>query len=216
MTGGPTGKAFVYDAETGETAVDYDLTAPGSFVNDVVVTSAAAYFTDSARAFLYRVPLGSAGQLPKQNAIEELPLGGEFELIPDAFNANDIDAPPSGDFLIIVNSTSGLLYRADPASGNAQQIDLGGETLTADDGLLLDGRTLYAVRNRRDEIDVVELEQDATRGERVGALTDPAFDVPTTIGEYGNALYAVKARFGITDPEDAEYDVVRVPKGATD
>lgn len=212
VAGGPTGKAFVYDAETGEPAAEYDLTAPGSFVNDVVVTAEAAYFTDSFRSFLYRVPLGPTGQLPEQNAIEEVPLGGEFELIPDAFNANGIDAPPSSDFLIVVNSTSGLLYRVDPASGRARQIDLGGETLTAGDGILLDGSTLYVVRNRRNEIAVVELESGASRGELEWTITDPEFDVPTTIAEFGSALYAVNARFGIPDPENAAYDVIRVPK----
>lgn len=213
VAGGSTGKAFVYDAETGETAAVYNLTDPGSFVNDVVVTSEAAYFTDSFRASLYRVPLGSAGQLSDQSAAEEIELGCGFEFIPDAFNANGIDAPPNEEYLIIVNSTSGLLYRVDPASGRSDRIDLGGETLTAGDGILLDGKTLYVVRNRLNEIAVVRLESGAARGEVVRTITDPDFDVPTTIAECGSALYAVNARFGIEDPENAEYNVVRVPKG---
>lgn len=212
VAGGPTGKAFVYDAETGETAAAYDLTDPGTFVNDVVVTPSAAYFTDSARAVLYRVPLGPDGELAGQCDVAEVPLGGDFELVPDAFNANGIDAPPDGDFLVVVNSTTGLLYKVDPASGRADEIDLGGETLTAGDGLLLDDRTLYVVRNRLNRIAVVELDADATAGEVVGEITRPEFDVPTTIAAYEDSLYAVNARFGIDSPETAEYSVVRVPK----
>ena len=138
VAGDGTGKAFVYDTETGETAAVYDLTDPGTFVNDVTVTSEAAYFTDSARPFLYRVPLGSAGQLPDQSAVEEIQLGGDFEFIEGEFNANGIGAPPSGEYLITVNSTAGLLYKVDSASGSVEQIDLGGETLMNGDGILLD------------------------------------------------------------------------------
>jgi rubrerythrin len=76
----------------------------------------------------------------------------------------------------------------------------------------LDGRTLYVVRNQNDLIAVVKLESEATRGEVVREITDPQFDVPTTIAEFGNALYAVNARFGISDPENATYSVVRVSK----
>jgi hypothetical protein len=46
----------------------------------------------------------------------------------------------------------------------------------------------------------------------VDTITDDDFDVPTTIAEFGDALYAVNARFGIADPGLAEYDVVRVLK----
>jgi sugar lactone lactonase YvrE len=212
VAGDGAGKAFVYDAETGETAAVYDLTDPGTFVNDVTVTSEAAYFTDSSRPFLYQVPLGPAGQLPDQSAVWEIQLGSDFEFIEGEFNANGIDAPPSGDYLIIVNSTAGLLYKVDPASGSAEEIDLGGETLTNGDGILLDGRTLYVVRNQNNVIAVVRLESEATQGEVVREITDSQFDVPTMIAEFGNALYAVNARFGISDPENATYSVIRVPK----
>lgn len=212
VAGGTTGKAFVYDATNGTTAAEYDLAGVGSFVNDVVVTRSAAYFTDSFRPFLYRVPLGPGGRLPDQSAVETLPVGGAFEFVPGEFNANGIDAPPDAAFLLVVNSTTGRLYRVDPTSGEATLVDLDGESLTAGDGILLDGRTLYVVRNQLNQIVVVRLATDASAGEVVGAITDPTFDVPTTVAEFGNALYAVNARFGITDPGDADYSVVRVPK----
>lgn len=212
VAGQSTGKGFVYDAKTGETVADYTLTDPGSFVNDVVVTSDAAYFTDSFRPFLYKVPLCPNGQLPEQSEIEEISLRDGFTSVEDAFNTNGIDAPPSGDYLIIVNSTTGLLYKVDPATGDATEIDLGEETLTAGDGLLLDGETLYVVRNQHNLIAVVQLEAGAAQGEVVREITDEDFDVPTTIAEFGDALYAVNARFGVSDPENAEYTVIRVSK----
>ena len=44
------GSAYVYDAETGDQLAEYPL--DGVFVNDVVITRDAAYFTDSGRPFL--------------------------------------------------------------------------------------------------------------------------------------------------------------------
>jgi hypothetical protein len=61
---------------------------------------------------------------------------------------NGIEASPDGRTLLVVNSTTGILYRVDAATGVATAVQLGGATLTAGDGLLLVGRTLYVVRNR--------------------------------------------------------------------
>ncbi len=71
---------------------------------------------------------------------------------------------------------------------------------------------LYVVRNQENLIAVVNLEPGADAGEVVREITDSEFDVPTTIAEFGSSLYAVNARFGIENPGEAEYDVVRVPK----
>ncbi len=211
VSGGGTGTAFVYDATSGESVANFSLTAPGTFVNDAVVTSDAVYFTDSFRPALYEVPLGPAGRLPEQAEVEEISLGGEYESV-DGFNANGIDALPNAESLIIVNSTTGLLYTVDPATGEATEIDLGDETVTNGDGILLDGQTLYVVRNRNNRIAVVELEPGAEAGAVVDEITDPDFDVPTTVADFGDDLYAVNARFGVEDPEDAAYSVVRAPK----
>jgi sugar lactone lactonase YvrE len=217
VAGGGTGQAFVYDARTGETAATYQLTDSGTFVNDVVVTREAAYFTDSFRvtdagqAVLYRIPLGPGGRLPDQSGVTELELGDGFEVV-SGFNANGIDATPNGESLVVVNSTTGLLYRVDPTSGETTEIDLGGDLVTAGDGILLDGKTLYVVRNQLNQIAVVALAPDLSSGDLVDTITDPDFDVPTTVAEFGDSLYAVNARFGTDNPGEADYDVVGVPK----
>jgi hypothetical protein len=42
VAGGRTGEGYVYDVGTGESVEAYELTDPGSLVNDVVVTRTAA------------------------------------------------------------------------------------------------------------------------------------------------------------------------------
>ena len=63
VAGGPTGHGYVYDANTGDTIADYKFTDAAAFINDVVVTRTAAWFTDSLNAFLYRVPIAADGTL---------------------------------------------------------------------------------------------------------------------------------------------------------
>src|SRR5215207_7996590 len=43
VAGGPTGYAYVYDGETGESVAAIQLTTLPSFINDVVITNDAAY-----------------------------------------------------------------------------------------------------------------------------------------------------------------------------
>jgi outer membrane protein assembly factor BamB len=58
VAGGFTGQAYVYDLETGADLATFQL---GAFINDVVVTEDAAWFTDSALPHLYRIPVHPGG-----------------------------------------------------------------------------------------------------------------------------------------------------------
>ena len=211
VAGGPTGFAYVYDGETGENVAEIQLTTGDRFINDVVITKDAAYFTNSAQPVIYRVALEKNGEVPTTPEVEEIPLSGDYQFTEDAFNANGIAATPNGKTLIIVNSVDGLLYKVRPGSGVAKLIDLGGATLLNGDGVLLEGRTLYVVQNRMNQIAVVSLtNSDLDEGEVVDTITDDDFRVPTTIARFGDSLYAVNARFGTEATPDTEYEVVRV------
>lgn len=212
VAGGPTGFAYIYNGETGENVTEIPLTTAPSFINDVVVTKGAAYFTNSFQPTLYRVPLENNGQLPSTPDVEEIALVGDYQFTPGAFNANGIAATPNGKTLIIVNSTEGALYNVDPTSGEATLIDLGGGSVPNGDGILLQGKTLYVVQNRLNQIAVIELNSDLTVGTIVDTITSSDFRVPTTIARFGDSLYAVNARFGTPPTPDTEYEVVRVPR----
>ncbi len=208
VAGGPTGKAFVYDAATGRAIATYRLTTRTTFVNDVVVTRTAAWFTDSVNPVLYRVSLGRNGR-PVGKA-KTVPLKGDIRYA-SGFNVNGIDAAPSGNTLVLVQSNTGKLFTATPA-GVTRELDLGGTTLPNGDGILLDGSRLYVVQNRLNQIAVVALSSKLRSGRVTRTITSSEFDVPTTIAEYESWLYAVNARFGTADPANADYWITRVAK----
>jgi sugar lactone lactonase YvrE len=212
VAGGPTGFAYIYDGETGADIGSIQLETLPSFINDVVITNDAAYFTNSFQPFIYKVPLENNGELPTPLTSEAIPLGGDYQFTPGAFNANGIAATPDGKTLIIVNSMEGALYQVDPETGVATRISLEGGNVQAGDGILLQGKTLYVVQNQLNRIAVVELSPDLSSGTIVDTITDPGFDVPTTIAKFGSSLYAVNARFSTPPTPDTTYTVVRVPR----
>ena len=209
VAGGPTGTATVYDTRRGELVAQYQLAEQPAFINDVIVTSRAAYFTNSLQPVFYRVPLGPAGQLPAASEVESIPLAGDFEQV-EGFNANGIEAAQNGRHLIIVNTALGMLYKVDPETGVAVAIDLGDDNAMNGDGLLLQGNTLYVVQNFLNQVAVIRLDRNLTSGELVDTITHEAFDIPTTITSFGNALYVVNARFSTSPTPDTEYNIVRV------
>ena len=209
ISGGTAGTARVVDGTTGELLAGYTFTTAPSFVNDVVLTEDAAWFTDSQNPVLHVLPLGPEGELPTQAEVRTVPLTGEWQQV-QGFNANGLTLTPDGAALLVVNSTSGLLYRVDPTTGVATEVDLGGTSLTNGDGMLLQGKKLYVVQNRDNKVTVLRLAADGTSGELVGTITDADFDVPTTVARKGQRLYLPNARFSTTPTPTTTYDAVKV------
>ncbi|MDT8304801.1 MAG: superoxide dismutase, partial [Anaerolineae bacterium] len=143
-------------------------------------------------------------------AVETISFSDNYLFEPGGFNSNGIVATANGRWLIIANSGAQMIYRVDPTSGTSAAIDLGGDALPNGDGLVLFGHTLYVVQNRSNQIAVVELAADYMSGSVVATITDANFRVPTTAAAFGNALYAVNARFGTPPGPDVEYEIVRV------
>ncbi|MGH3118105.1 MAG: SMP-30/gluconolactonase/LRE family protein [Gaiellales bacterium] len=195
VAGAGTGKGFVYSARSGELLATHTFTtATDTFINDVAVARGGAYFTDSRRQVLYRVGRGG---------VEEIPLTGDIQFIA-GFNANGIEAARDGKALIVVQSNKGKLFKVDPRSGETREIVLN-EPVMNGDGILLDGRTLYVVQNFNNRVAVVKLNRRLTSGTVITHLTDPDFDVPTTIDDFGERLYAVNARFRPQPPPPTEF-----------
>lgn len=216
VAGGTSGTVRVVDAKSGGVLASLTVNPGTAFVNDVILTRDAAWFTDSRAAQLYRVPIFKDGRLPTQDDVRTLPLTGEWVQPPAGSNgANGITESPDGKALLVVNSTDGTLFRVPTRgddAGQAELVDLGGASLTNGDGLLLEGRTLYVVRNRLNQVAVLELDRDGDTGRLKGTITSKAFDVPTTIARWRDGLYLPNARFSTTPTPTTTYDVVRVER----
>jgi sugar lactone lactonase YvrE len=204
---GYTKGIWVYDARSGDEIAAYPLEDAG-FINDVVLTKRAAYFTDSFEPVIYRVARDRRGA---PGELTTIPITGDLEYTP-GFNANGIEATRDGRTLILVKSPTGELFTANAETGVTRRIDLGGGAVTNGDGLLLKGRTLYVVENRDNLVTSVKLSRDLARGRIERSVTDDDFDVPTTIARSRGKLYVVNARFNTPPTPETEYWVAKVPK----
>ncbi|MEV0128945.1 superoxide dismutase [Dactylosporangium sp. NPDC050688] len=206
VAGGNAGNARVIDVRTGAVLRSYQFATAPTFVNDVVLTPRAAYFTDSNKAVIYKVPIGRHGELSA--TFQTLPLSGDFVLNPNGLNFNGITLTPDGRALIAVQSSTGFLFRVDPATGVTDRI--GDLVFVNGDGLLTVDRTLYVVQNRDNTLNAVKLAKDGRDGTLRGTVTDPRFDVPTTVAKFGNRLYLPNARFTTPPTPTTPYTVVAV------
>jgi sugar lactone lactonase YvrE len=215
-----TGAILAFDGETG--ALVHAIAVPdAAFLNDVVVARDALYITDSLASVLWVVPLTNRGA--PVGPATALPLSGDFEFVsegPLPVNLNGIDVTPDGATLIAAHTTLGVLYRIDPATGVATEIDLGGATVPSGDGIVLHGRTLYVVQNFLNQVAVVQLDPGLATGALVDTITSDLFRVPATAASFGNGLYLINARFDEAFPPflggdpgvSLSYDVVRVER----
>jgi hypothetical protein len=114
--------------------------------------------------------------------------------------------------LLVAQSSTGKLFRVDPDTGIADEVDLGGQTLPSPDGLELRGHTLYVVGGNL--VTVVRLGPRLASGVVLGEITDPALDVPTTATVAAGRLWAVNARFETAVPgPTTEYWITQLPLG---
>jgi sugar lactone lactonase YvrE len=211
VAGGNTGNAYVYNAKTGALVRTYALSAGGSFINDVTVTKQAAWFTDSFKAVIYRVPLGPGGRPGAATAFSTVSLTGDY-VHGAGFNVNGIAATPNGKTLVIVQSGTGKLFTV-TATGATRAIGLASnESVPNGDGILLDGKTLYVVQNPLNVIAKIGLAANLRSGRVLRRISSTEFDVPTTVADLGTRLYAVNARFGTAPTPSTDYWVTQVGK----
>lgn len=219
VAGGLNGTVTVYDVADGTEVASYYIGEEGGFINDGIVTKDAAYFTDSFVPVIYRIPLTANGRLLDVSEISTLPLGGDFTSVPGQFNANGIEASDNGKHLYLVNTYLGALYQIDPDTAAATEVSLTGGGLVNADGILFAHDALYVVLNLSNQLARVEFSSDGVSASITEIITHPEFRIPTTIAGFGNALYAINARFDVAPPPlpgnppadpNTEFNLVRV------
>jgi sugar lactone lactonase YvrE len=209
VAGGFTGQAYVYDARTGATLAIYQFGAPGStLVNDVAVTNKGAWFTDSFQAKLYFVSVSEAGVLGGGSV---LALSGPAADTSGAFNLNGIQTTSNGKTLIVAHSANGQLYAVDPTSGDSATV--AGVSVPNVDGIVLQGKRLWAVQNFSNQVTRIRLSPNLTSGVVETVITSSLFQVPATAALFGSRLAVVNAKFDTGfPPTAAQYEVVLVDR----
>jgi hypothetical protein len=202
VAGGPSKGIYVYDSRTGADVASFPVPDAG-FINDVVLTRRAAYFTDSRVPQLYRIGIRRDGSL---GPLERIELSGDL-VYQEGNNANGIDALRGGRTLVVVQGNLGKLFAVSARTGQAREILLD-RPVTNGDGILLRGHTLYVVQNRDNKVAVLKLKKGLRKGRVIRYLRDPSLDVPTTIAPFGKFIYAVNARFD--RPDTSADDIIRL------
>ena len=210
----------VYDASSGDLVTEITFgDGTGIIINDCLVTKTGVYCTDSFNPDLYKVVLEKGGRLPSSPVVEKIPMPG-FGMV-EGFNANGLVGKFDGKQLVIVNISTGVLYRVDTASGEASPIAIeGAEPLFPDgDGLYLKGRTLYIMQNFSDKIAVVQLSGNLSRGKFIKNIPGEGeinpLDIATSIIGFGNSIYAINTNFFeliYGDTAEVQAAVVRLRK----
>jgi sugar lactone lactonase YvrE len=206
VAGGFTGQAYVYDTRTKATVATYQFGNPQtSVINDVAVTTRGAWFTDSKQAKLYFVPMTRAGV---STQFRTLALSGPAADTSGQFNLNGIQATARAKTLIVAHSANGRLYTVDPSTGASATI--AGVSVPTVDGIVLQGRRLWAVQNNN-RVTRVRLGPLLRSGVVEKVITSDRFQVPSTATRYGRSLAVVNAKFDTGLPPTADrYEVVTV------
>ena len=207
VAGGFTGQAYVYDTRTGATVASYQFSSPpATVVNDVALTHDGAWFTDSVQAKLYFVPVSAAG-VP--GPFSTLALSGPAADTSGEFNLNGIQATADGKTLVVAHSATGALYTVDPTSGATAPI--AGVSVPNVDGIVLEGRRLWAVQNFSNQVSKIRLSAHLDSGVVEEVITSPSFQIPATAARFGSRLAVVNAKFDTGLPPTAtQYEVVLV------
>lgn len=220
VAGGPTGRGYVYGTKKGRTLATFKLSKPGqTLVNDVVVTSRAAYFTESLAPRIYEVPIAPDGSFGKPRTIV---VKGPAAAPTKDVGLNGIAATRGESTLIVAHTAFGALFTLNPHSGKSRRIAVRKGSLVAGtlDGILLDGPDLWVVENAENRLVKVRLSPDLKRAAVTASVRDPLFRFPTTVADYGCKLALVNARFdlgfpppfGPGAPKGTDFDVVVLKK----
>ncbi|MCX4985688.1 YncE family protein [Streptomyces sp. NBC_00572] len=167
-------------------------------LNDLVVTKDAVYVTDWANPVVHRAELrgGTVGPLEPwfdiRDAFPQFPA--QYWLL------NGIVANESGSTLLVASNGTEAVWRIDTADRKATRLDLGEQSFGAD-GMVLRGRTLYAVLNygAPHGVYIARLDEELRTGTVTHRLTNESlggepFDLPTTLARHGCRLYVVNSQ----------------------
>jgi Cu-Zn family superoxide dismutase len=209
ICGGRTSQMFVIDPAKRSVVKKLTL-GTGGLLNDVAFTPDAAYVTDTLRPTLWRIETKGAN-IGEAEAWLDLSRTAVGHI--EGLNLNGIVATGDAKRLLVGHMDKGQLFSIDTATKQVTAIDLRKEVVTGIDGLLLDGTTLYLVRQPEAEIVRIALSPDFASGKVVARLRNPALLWPSTLAKKGNELLVVNTQFNTKDkqPPRQPFTVAVIP-----
>ncbi|WP_030689755.1 hypothetical protein [Streptomyces globisporus] len=162
-------------------------------LNDLVVTRDAVYVTDWANPVIHRAEIRGSTLGPLEPWID---IRSAFPQFPARYwLLNGIVADDSGTTLLVASNGTEAVWRVDTATEEVDRLDLGDQSFGAD-GMVLHGRTLYAVLNygAPHGVYIARLDEELRTGTVTHRLTDGPFDLPTTLARHGCRLYVVDSQ----------------------
>ncbi|MER5202605.1 hypothetical protein [Streptomyces sp. NPDC002825] len=162
-------------------------------LNDLVVTEDAVYVTDWANPVVHRAEIRGSTLGPLEPWLD---IRAAFPQFPARYwLLNGIVADASGSTLLVASNGTEAVWRIGTADKDVSRLDLGDQSF-GPDGMVLHGRTLYAVLNygAPHGVYIARLDEGLRTGTVTHRLTEGPFDLPTTLARHGCRLYVVNSQ----------------------
>jgi sugar lactone lactonase YvrE len=192
VSGSSTGFIYIYDLPRGK-LVRRVSTGDGGLINDVTLApNGDAYFTDSMRGLLFRVP----AKLVRKPSSTTKALKPFARLITNPAAGKYVNGIVSvgNRYLLVVSLGTGRLVRVDVRTRAVREVDLGGNLLTIADGMIRSGHTLYVV-NTGSQVAKLTLSRNWLKATLRRQVKAPSFLFPTTVAIAGKRMLVVNSQF---------------------
>ncbi len=215
VAGGRSGTMHVVDIATGRLLARFTTPEGRWLINDVALTQDAAYFTDTLRPVMWRVP---------RDAVQDAALepwlsfeGTPLEYGEDS-NLNGVVATPDGRHLIAIHMKAGRLFRIDTQTKAVAAIDTGDAALDGGDGLALKDNRLFVVRQWTGDIVALDLSDDLSSATEVKRIKPAELAWPATAAIRGDRLIVANTQFNRREAGDPvlPFSLTSIPLSAFD
>jgi DNA-binding beta-propeller fold protein YncE len=199
VLGRQMGLVYVYNTDNKQLLAKLSNGLSGvsqTFLNDVVIApDGTIYVTDSVNPELYTVSDSSGTYVLRRfMAFGGTPI--QYIKVTEAagINLNGIAATPDGKYLIVGKRNENALFRITLANKAINRISIDG-TLETNDGLFLNGATLYAAQNNPNNVAVLTMGADYANATVTRSVADTSFAFVTGVQRYGDKLLVVSSQF---------------------
>ncbi|WP_369059461.1 hypothetical protein ABOZ73_17925 [Caulobacter sp. 73W] len=215
VAGARDGSMHVVDIASGRRLARFTTPQGPWLINDVVLTPNAAYFTNSLRQMLWRVPRNAIADAVLEPWLKFEGTALDFGEEP---NLNGITATPDGRHLIVVHAKTGRLFRIDTKTREVAAIDTGGAALSSGDGLVLQGQRLFVVRQSAGEVVALRMSPDLLTAKETKRIKPAELAWPATAAISGDRLVVANSQLNRRASGDPAlpFSLVSIPLSAFD